>query len=98
MQSFQQSGHGDIINSWIGSGPNQPIAPDQLHRALGPQAVDNQKTNHSLNLLNLLFLLFIAFLPFPTEVLGEYMLDEANQTTAVTFYASSLLLTRLRGC
>jgi uncharacterized membrane protein len=52
-----------------------------------------QKTNHSLNLLNLLFLLFIAFLPFPTEVLGEYMLDEANQTTAVTFYASSLLLT-----
>jgi uncharacterized membrane protein len=52
-----------------------------------------QKTNHSLNLLNLLFLLFIAFLPFPTAVLGEYMLDEANQTTAVTFYASSLLLT-----
>jgi uncharacterized protein YidB (DUF937 family) len=41
LQSFQQSGHGDIINSWIGSGPNQPIAPDQLHRALGPQAVDN---------------------------------------------------------
>ena len=41
LQSFQQSGHGDIINSWIGSGPNQPIAPDQLHRALGPPAVDN---------------------------------------------------------
>lgn len=41
LQSFQQSGHGDIINSWIGSGPNQPIAPDQLHQALGPQAVDN---------------------------------------------------------
>lgn len=41
LQSFQQSGHGDIINSWIGSGPNQPITPDQLHQALGPQAVDN---------------------------------------------------------
>ena len=41
LQSFQQSGHGDIINSWIGPGQNQPITPDQLHQALGPQAVDN---------------------------------------------------------
>jgi uncharacterized protein YidB (DUF937 family) len=41
LQSFQQGGHGDVINSWIGPGQNQPIAPDQLHRALGPEAVDN---------------------------------------------------------
>jgi uncharacterized protein YidB (DUF937 family) len=41
LQSFQQSGHSDVINSWIGHGQNQPIAPDQLHRALGPEAVDN---------------------------------------------------------
>ena len=41
LQSFQQGGHGDIINSWIGPGQNQPITPDQLHQALGPQAVDN---------------------------------------------------------
>ncbi|MFZ0497258.1 MAG: TMEM175 family protein [Methylocella sp.] len=51
-----------------------------------------QKTNHALNLLNLLFLLFIAFLPLPTEILGEYMLDKANQTTAATLYAVGLLL------
>jgi uncharacterized protein YidB (DUF937 family) len=41
LQSFQQSGHGDIINSWVGPGQNQPIAPDQLHQALGPEAVSN---------------------------------------------------------
>ena len=41
LQSFQQSGHGDVINSWIGLGQNQPIAPDQLHQALGPDAVNN---------------------------------------------------------
>ena len=41
LQSFQQSGHGEVINSWVGHGQNQPIAPDQLHRALGPDAVDN---------------------------------------------------------
>jgi len=28
LQSFQQGGHGDIINSWIGPGQNQPITPD----------------------------------------------------------------------
>jgi len=41
LQRFQQSGHGDVINSWIGPGQNQPIAPDQLHQALGPDAVNN---------------------------------------------------------
>ncbi|MBV8521917.1 MAG: DUF1211 domain-containing protein [Acetobacteraceae bacterium] len=51
-----------------------------------------EKTNHALNLLNLLFLLRICFLPFPTAVLGSYMLDENNQTTAAAFYAVGLLL------
>jgi uncharacterized protein YidB (DUF937 family) len=41
LQSFQQSGYGDVINSWIGPGQNRPIAPDQLHQALGPDAVNN---------------------------------------------------------
>jgi uncharacterized protein YidB (DUF937 family) len=41
LQSFQQSGHSGVINSWIGSGQNQPIAPGQLHQALGPDAVNN---------------------------------------------------------
>jgi len=50
-----------------------------------------RKTNHALNLLNLLFLLFIAFLPLPTAVLGDYLLDPTNQTTAVTVYALGLL-------
>ena len=51
-----------------------------------------EKTNHTLNLLNLLFLLCVAFLPFPTQVLDEYMLDQANQTTAGVFYAFGLWL------
>ena len=41
LQNFQQSGHGEVMNSWIGPGQNQPIAPDQLHQALGPDAVNN---------------------------------------------------------
>jgi uncharacterized protein YidB (DUF937 family) len=41
VERFQQNGHGGVINSWIGSGQNQPITPDQLHQALGPEAVSN---------------------------------------------------------
>jgi len=41
LQRFQQSGHGDVVNSWIGHEQNQPIAPDQLHQALGSDAVNN---------------------------------------------------------
>jgi uncharacterized protein YidB (DUF937 family) len=41
VERFQQNGHGDVINSWIGSGQNRPITPDQLHQALGPDAVNN---------------------------------------------------------
>jgi uncharacterized protein YidB (DUF937 family) len=41
LQRLQQSGHGDIINSWVGPGENRSITPDQLHQALGPEAVNN---------------------------------------------------------
>ena len=40
LQRFQQSGYGDIVSSWIGTGPNRSIGPDQLHQALGPDTVD----------------------------------------------------------
>jgi uncharacterized protein YidB (DUF937 family) len=39
-ERFRQGGLEDIIKSWIGTGANKPIAPDQLHQALGPDTVD----------------------------------------------------------
>ncbi len=38
---FQQNGHGDIANSWIGTGANHAISPDQLQQALGPDTVSS---------------------------------------------------------
>ena len=32
---FQQSGLGDQVHSWIGSGQNLPISPDQIQSVLG---------------------------------------------------------------
>jgi uncharacterized protein YidB (DUF937 family) len=40
LDSFHSSGHGDIANSWIGTGDNRPIAPDQLAQAIGPDTVN----------------------------------------------------------
>lgn len=40
VQRFQQNGFGDVMQSWIGSGPNQQISPDQVHQAIGPETVD----------------------------------------------------------
>ena len=39
VQKFQNAGHGDIVNSWVGSGPNMPIAPSQVGSALGQQTL-----------------------------------------------------------
>lgn len=35
-RKFGQHGLGDVISSWIGTGKNEPIAPDQLSRVLEP--------------------------------------------------------------
>ena len=34
-EQFQRGGLGDVMNSWIGTGQNQPISPDQLGGVLG---------------------------------------------------------------
>jgi uncharacterized protein YidB (DUF937 family) len=35
LRQFQQNGQGQVANSWVGKGPNEPISPDDLGRALG---------------------------------------------------------------
>ena len=41
LRQFQQNGLGDIINSWIGPGQNQPISPTQLRQAIGQNTVND---------------------------------------------------------
>ena len=35
VQSFQKSGLGDIVNSWVSTGENLPVTPDQIKQGLG---------------------------------------------------------------
>ena len=36
LDRFRQSGQGKAANSWIGTGPNEPVSPGQVETALGP--------------------------------------------------------------
>ena len=40
MERFQQNGHGEVANSWVRQGPNQPVEPHQLERAIGPDVLE----------------------------------------------------------
>ena len=39
LQQFQSNGHGDKFHSWVGTGDNHPIAPNELEEALGPDTI-----------------------------------------------------------
>jgi len=41
LKQLESSGHGDKVNSWVGSGQNKPIDPGQLGAALGQKTVSN---------------------------------------------------------
>ena len=40
VDQFRRNGYGNQVDSWIGPGANQQIAPHQLGEALGPDTVD----------------------------------------------------------
>ena len=39
LDKLQKGGLGDVANSWIGTGQNQPVTPKQLGPALGPDII-----------------------------------------------------------
>ena len=45
VQGFQNKGLGDIVNSWVSTGHNLPISPDQVTQALGHDQVNQMAAN-----------------------------------------------------
>ncbi len=39
IAKFQQGGLGEVVQSWISTGPNLPISADQLGQVLGPDTL-----------------------------------------------------------
>ena len=49
VAKFQQAGLGDVVSSWIGSGQNQAISPDQLGQVLGQDTLSGLASQFGLN-------------------------------------------------
>lgn len=41
VQRFTQSGLGDVVSSWVSTGPNLPVSGGQIHSALGSEAISS---------------------------------------------------------
>ena len=54
VEKFQQNGLGDVAGSWVGTGANQPISPDQLGGVLGSDTVSGLARQLGLDSGNLL--------------------------------------------
>jgi uncharacterized protein YidB (DUF937 family) len=40
LKQFEQNGQGDVARSWVGTGPNKAISPQDLESALGGDTLD----------------------------------------------------------
>ena len=41
VKRFQQNGQGQVANSWVGTGRNEPISPGELEKAVGVDTLDD---------------------------------------------------------
>src|SRR3954471_9823174 len=53
VSEFEKNGLGSTISSWVGTGPNQPISPGDLHRALGPDLLQQLAAKTGLSVQDL---------------------------------------------
>ncbi len=40
VERFKENGQGPAADSWVKDGPNQPLGPDQLEKAIGPDVLN----------------------------------------------------------
>jgi uncharacterized protein YidB (DUF937 family) len=53
VSEFEKNGLGPTVNSWVGTGPNQPITPDQLHKVVGPDLLQQLAEKSGLSVQDL---------------------------------------------
>lgn len=41
VQQLSSSGLGDVVQSWVGTGANLPVSPEQISQALGPDILSS---------------------------------------------------------
>lgn len=49
LKQFQQSGQGDVAKSWVGTGPNKSISPNDLAKTLRSDQIDTLMTQTGMS-------------------------------------------------
>ena len=49
VSEFEKNGLGATVKSWVGTGPNQPISPDEVHKTLGPELLQQLSAKSGLS-------------------------------------------------
>ncbi len=53
VNQFEQNGLGATIRSWVGTGPNEPVSPADVHRVLGPDLLQQLAARSGLSVQEL---------------------------------------------
>jgi uncharacterized protein YidB (DUF937 family) len=69
LKQFQQQGHGEVADSWVGKGENKSIAPGDLGKALGVDQIDALTSQTGMSRDDLL------------QGLSQYLPDVVDQLT-----------------
>jgi len=68
LTTLRQGGLGGAVDSWISTGPNQAVEPQQLEAALGPNNVNQIAAKSGLS-VEMLLPLLATFLPMIIDML-----------------------------
>jgi uncharacterized protein YidB (DUF937 family) len=53
VSEFEKNGLGATVKSWVATGPNKAISPDEVHRALGPDLLQQLSAKSGLSVQDL---------------------------------------------
>lgn len=53
VSEFEKNGLGATVQSWVGTGPNRPISPDDVNRTLGPDLLQQLSQKSGLSVQDL---------------------------------------------
>jgi len=53
VSEFERNGLGPTVKSWVGTGPNEPLSPAQVHQVLGPDLLQQLSAKSGLSVQEL---------------------------------------------
>jgi uncharacterized protein YidB (DUF937 family) len=88
IRDLQNSGHGRAVQSWIGSGPNEAITPNNLEAALGSDTIDAISKQTGMGRDELLAMLTKHLPGFIDQLTPEGRLPTEAEASQMVWHAS----------